>query len=100
MPTADRLIALIRQSLRTVFAPHHAARPDPSLGINALSLSDKERTEAGALMRVNHVGEVCAQALYAAQAMATRNPQLRGNLCRPARKKPTTWHGQKHVWPT
>ena len=77
MPTADRLIDLLDQSLRTVFAPHHAARPDPSTGINALSLSDKERTEAGALMRVNHVGEVCAQALYAAQAMATRNLQLR-----------------------
>ena len=77
MPTADRFIALIDQSLRTVFAPHHAARPDPALGINALSMSDKERTEAGALRRVNPVGEVCAQALYAAQAMATRNPQLR-----------------------
>jgi len=77
MPTADRFIALIDQSLRTVFAPHHAARPDPSTGVNTFSLSDKERTEAGALMRVNHVGEVCAQALYAAQAMATRNPLLR-----------------------
>jgi ubiquinone biosynthesis monooxygenase Coq7 len=42
-----------------------------------LTLTDAERAESGALMRVNHVGEVCAQALYAAQALATRNPKLR-----------------------
>ena len=73
----DRFINLLDQSLRTVFAPHHAARPDPAQGISTLTLSDTERAESGALMRVNHVGEVCAQALYAAQALATRNPQLR-----------------------
>ena len=73
----DRFINLLDQSLRTVFAPHHAARPDPAQGIAALSLTDTERAESGALMRVNHVGEVCAQALYAAQALATRNLQLR-----------------------
>jgi len=73
----DPFISLVDQSLRTIFAPHHAARPDPALGVNTLSLSDAERAESGALMRVNHVGEVCAQALYAAQALATRNPHLR-----------------------
>jgi len=77
MSTADRFISLLEQSLRTVFAPQHAARPNPAQGIAALSLTDTERAESGALMRVNHVGEVCAQALYAAQALATRNPQLR-----------------------
>jgi ubiquinone biosynthesis monooxygenase Coq7 len=77
MPTVDRLISLLDQSLRTVFAKHHAARTDPAQGIAALTLTDTERAESGALMRVNHVGEVCAQALYAAQALATRNPQLR-----------------------
>jgi len=73
----DPFISLVDQSLRTIFAPHYAARPDPALGVNTLSLSDAERAESGALMRVNHVGEVCAQALYAAQALATRNPHLR-----------------------
>jgi ubiquinone biosynthesis monooxygenase Coq7 len=73
----DRFIKLLDQSLRTVFAPHHAARPDPAQGIAALTLTDTERAKSGALMRVNHVGEVCAQALYAAQALATRSPQLR-----------------------
>ena len=77
MPFADRFISLLDQSLRTVFAHHHAARPDPAQGISTLTLTDAERAESGALMRVNHVGEVCAQALYAAQALATRNPQLR-----------------------
>ena len=77
MPIPDRFISLLDQSLRTVFAPHHAARPDPALGVNTLNLTDAERAESGALMRVNHVGEVCAQALYAAQALATRNRQLR-----------------------
>ena len=77
MPTVDRFISLLDQSLRTVFAQHHAGRADPAQGIAALTLTDTERAESGALMRVNHVGEVCAQALYAAQALATRNPQLR-----------------------
>jgi ubiquinone biosynthesis monooxygenase Coq7 len=77
MSTVDRFISLLDQSLRTVFAQHHAGRPDPAQGIAALTLTDTERAESGALMRVNHVGEVCAQALYAAQALATRNPQLR-----------------------
>ena len=77
MPIPDRYISLFDQGLRTVFAPHHAARPDPAQGISTLTLTDAERAESGALMRVNHVGEVCAQALYAAQALATRNPHLR-----------------------
>lgn len=48
-------------------------------------LSPAERSLSGALMRVNHVGEVCAQALYAAQSMATQNPELRDKLKAAAR---------------
>ena len=77
MSVFDPFISLLDQSLRTIFAPRHAARPDPAQGLGTLALSDTERAESGALMRVNHVGEVCAQALYAAQALATRNPHLR-----------------------
>jgi ubiquinone biosynthesis monooxygenase Coq7 len=47
-------------------------------------LDDQERKRAGALMRVNHVGEVCAQALYTAQALATRDPALRAHFARAA----------------
>ena len=43
-------------------------------------MTDSERREAGALMRVNHVGEVCAQALYTAQAAVARDPVLRARL--------------------
>ena len=73
----DALINTIDQALRTVFASHHASRPNPSAGMATLQMTETERKEAGALMRVNHVGEVCAQALYASQALATRNPHLR-----------------------
>ena len=63
-----------------MFAKHHPQRAYPALGINTLSLTESERREAGALMRVNHVGEVCAQALYASQALATRNLQLKAHF--------------------
>ena len=76
----DIFINTIDNALRTVFAKHHAQRPNPAQHINTVSLTEAERTEAGALMRVNHVGEVCAQALYASQALATRNPQLKAHF--------------------
>lgn len=76
----DIFFTTLDNALRTVFAKHHAQRTYPALGIQTLSLSNEERREAGALMRVNHVGEVCAQALYASQALATRNPQLKAHF--------------------
>ena len=76
----DIFLTTLDNALRTVFAKHHAQRAYPAQGINTLSLSEAERRDAGALMRVNHVGEVCAQALYASQALATRNPQLKAHF--------------------
>jgi ubiquinone biosynthesis monooxygenase Coq7 len=76
----DTLIRLADQSLRTVFADHHAARPRPAAAQPQAALSEAERRLVGALMRVNHVGEVCAQALYTSQALSTRNPALRAQL--------------------
>ena len=78
----DKLINLADSVLRTVFAPHHATRPTPQAAQVGAPLTEAERREAGALMRVNNVGEVCAQALYTAQAVATRDPQLREHLLR------------------
>jgi 3-demethoxyubiquinol 3-hydroxylase len=75
----DALIIAADSALRTVFAQHHASRPMPT-GVGNGSehaLSDAEKRESAALMRVNHVGEVCAQALYTAQALATHDPALR-----------------------
>ena len=73
----DELIIAADSALRTLFAPPHAARPCPTVPADATPLNARDSREAGALMRVNHVGEVCAQALYSAQALATRSPGLR-----------------------
>ena len=66
----------------------------PAPGRLRRPLSDAERRDAGALMRVNHVGEVCAQALYTAQALATRDPALREHFEGRRARKPTTWPGR------
>ena len=80
----DTLISALDSALRTVFAPHHAHRENPGLTHedHALSvpLSDTEKREAAALMRVNHVGEVCAQALYQSQKLVARNGDIKEML--------------------
>jgi ubiquinone biosynthesis monooxygenase Coq7 len=76
----NTLLTIADRALRTVFAHHHASRTNPASGIADASLSEAEKREASALMRVNHVGEVCAQALYTAQALATKNEALRRHL--------------------
>ena len=77
----DRFIMAADSALRTLAAPARATRPSPASGIKtAQPLSDEEKRLSGALMRVNHVGEVCAQALYMAQALSTRDDTLRQQL--------------------
>ena len=79
----DALLIAADRALRTVFARHHANRPTPMWAAEAPTpapLTETEKTEAAALMRVNHVGEVCAQALYTAQALATKDQALRQHL--------------------
>jgi 3-demethoxyubiquinol 3-hydroxylase len=83
----DQLIVAFDNSLRTVFAPARAARPNPSAGLADAELSDAEKREAESLMRVNHVGEVCAQALYQGQALTARNPDARAALEEAAREE-------------
>ncbi len=81
----DAFFTAADSALRTVFARHHANRPTPQWAAEVPtppSLSDTDKKQAAALMRVNHVGEVCAQALYTAQALATRDPGLRQHLSR------------------
>lgn len=74
---ADRLLISLDQALRTVSGAVHASRPCPQpTATPAQPLSDTERQLSGALMRVNHVGEVCAQALYTAQALAARHSPI------------------------
>jgi ubiquinone biosynthesis monooxygenase Coq7 len=69
---SNPLIAAADSALRTLFAPHRSATPRPAPFVPTPALSDEEKALSGALMRVNHVGEVCAQALYSAQALAAR----------------------------
>ncbi|MDH3280410.1 MAG: 2-polyprenyl-3-methyl-6-methoxy-1,4-benzoquinone monooxygenase [Gammaproteobacteria bacterium] len=78
---ADRVIAALDQALRTVLGPHHSARPRPRAEKDCTaSLSDGERRLAGSMMRVNHSGEVCAQALYQAQALTARSAAVNGAM--------------------
>jgi len=73
----DRFLAGLDQARRALSSPPRAVRPKPLPALDATPLDEAQRREAGALMRVNHVGEVCAQALYSAQALATPDPALR-----------------------
>lgn len=71
----DRLLDILENAVRTVLTPAVAQRPSPSENVEEGDMDDKERRHAAALMRVNHCGEVCAQALYQAQALFARDPQ-------------------------
>ena len=83
----DPLLVAADSALRTLFARPHGSRAIPLPASEPIALSDAERREAGALMRVNHVGEVCAQALYAAQAASTPDPALRAHFMEAAREE-------------
>ena len=92
MSSKDAVIGALDLALRTLSQSAHAARPSPKPVVLAMAnqaplaaLTGAERRLSGALMRVNHVGEVCAQALYAAQAMTAHTPALRGQLMQAAR---------------
>jgi len=76
----DRLILSFDTALRTVLAPGHAQRALPEAPAAGTTLSDSARREAARLMRVNHAGEVCAQALYQGQSLTARNPEVRAAL--------------------
>ena len=82
MISSDELIASADLALRTLRHGASAGRPmpRPAVQADAPDLSPAERRLSGALMRVNHVGEVCAQALYAAQALTARTPELRAQM--------------------
>ena len=70
-------LAAADSALRTLFSKPCASQPCPTLANEQTVLNVQDKALSGALMRVNHVGEVCAQALYAAQALSTRDPLLR-----------------------
>ena len=87
MQSQDVILNAVDSALRTLFAPARSQRPTPQAVVVGASLSATEKQQAGALMRVNHVGEICAQALYTAQAAATRDPTLRKHFETAAREE-------------
>lgn len=76
----DNLIIAFDNGLRTLLAPAHSARPHPDAGVAGSELGADEKQLVAALMRVNHSGEICAQALYQGQALTARNPEARAAL--------------------
>lgn len=87
MNPLDRLIIEFDKGLRTVLAEQHSVRPLPDRDAAERPLSAEEKRHAAALMRINHSGEVCAQALYNGQAITARNPATEAALRQAAREE-------------
>lgn len=83
----DHLLIPLDRALRTLFAPAASMRPRPGDALPDVELTQPERHEAAALMRINHVGEVCAQALYEGQMASARDPRVRELLNRASREE-------------
>jgi 3-demethoxyubiquinol 3-hydroxylase len=85
--TADDLIIGFDRALRTLTGTVTSQRPNPAGDLSEAPLDDTEKRHAAGLMRVNHTGEVCAQALYSAQALAARDPTVRERFATAAREE-------------
>jgi 3-demethoxyubiquinol 3-hydroxylase len=83
----DMLIIGFDRALRTLSGTATPARPMPGAKLPETVLEPHERQQAAGLMRVNHTGEVCAQALYSAQALVARDPEIRARYDRAAREE-------------
>ena len=76
----DKAIVEFDKALRTVFAPARTARAVPGRDLPEGEFDEAGRRDAANLMRVNHCGEVCAQALYQGQALSSRDPGIKKAL--------------------
>lgn len=84
----DRLVKEADTVLRTITSSgHSAARPSPSEGHSETDLPEHERRHVAGLMRVNHTGEVCAQALYQGQALTAKLPTVRQEMQQAAQEE-------------
>ena len=88
----DRLLSQVDKRLRQLSGdpmslPEAASRPSPAINHDEPTLSPSERGHAAGLMRVNHTGEVCAQALYQGQALAARSAETREKLLAAAQEE-------------
>ena len=87
MPNIDKFIIGFDNALRTLLTPAQTLRPVPGTGLPEVELTDAEKNETTALMRVNHVGEICAQALYQGQALTARDAEVQQALTQAAREE-------------
>ncbi len=84
----DSLLINLDQAVRTLFGqPQVTERPNPAKGLGDTQLSEQEREHIARLMRINHTGEVCAQALYQGQALTAKLPEVRTKLERAAQEE-------------
>ena len=97
----DRLIIEFDRGLRALLAESYSARPHPAPEKDSsqadTQLEDNEKRHAAALMRVNHCGEICAQALYNGQSLTARNLQLWMLCAKPQKKKPNILPGARNA---
>ena len=93
----DSAIVAIDQALRTLFGSKVRVGRAPGAELPEPSLSLGDKRHAGALMRINHVGEVCAQALYQGQALTARDPAAREALRQAAKEEVEhlAWTGRR-----
>ncbi|MEO5861269.1 MAG: 2-polyprenyl-3-methyl-6-methoxy-1,4-benzoquinone monooxygenase [Burkholderiales bacterium] len=84
MNLTDHFIQQFDRALRTLFAPAQARRESPARGDMETPALQHEKAAAARLMRINHTGEVCAQALYQGQALTARHAEIRATLGRAA----------------
>lgn len=76
----DDLIVEFDKGMRTLLAPARTSRPLPGKSLAEAEMGEEEKRLAAALMRVNHSGEICAQALYQGQALTARKPEIQQAL--------------------
>lgn len=87
MLNIDKLIIGFDHALRTLLTPAQTLRPVPGAELPEAELYDSEKSKSTALMRVNHVGEICAQALYQGQALTARDREVQHTLAKAAREE-------------
>lgn len=87
MLNLDNVILEFDKGLRALFSQAHSLRTHPDSGMTEAALSESEKNKAVALMRVNHCGEICAQALYQGQALTARDPQVQQKLAEAAQEE-------------
>lgn len=83
----DRFLIGVNDALEAVAGRPDAQRPSPGLAEPEVELDDADRRHAAGLMRINHTGEVCAQALYKGQALLARDDETRAHLLHAAEEE-------------